>query len=81
MLPQVTLRYVRFKNDELDAVPLMVRSDGPTLLPGTSVEVELGGRWTMQDGHRLRLEGQWVTCVVIEDGGRDLCVEVAGGNT
>jgi hypothetical protein len=69
-------RFVRFVNDELDAVPLMVRSGASVLSPGMSVEVEVGGRWTTVNGHRARVDGHWVTCVVLAENARELVVEL-----
>jgi hypothetical protein len=69
-------RFVRFVNEDLDAVPLLIRTDAATLLPGIDIEVEVGGRWTTQGGRRVRVDGHWVHCEVVAETARELLVKL-----
>ena len=71
------VRNVRFTAEEnLDAVPLRVRTDALTLKPGVKIQVEVGGRWAPNKGGRTRVEGHWVDCVVVNVTPRDVLVQL-----
>jgi hypothetical protein len=46
------------------------------MVPGVHLEVELGGRWITENGHRRRVDGHWVQCEVVARRGRDLVVKL-----
>jgi len=71
-------RHVRFENEDVDAVRMMVRShaDPPTFEPGTPVEVEVGARWRTHGGHAERVAGHWLDCVVVAESSRELVVRL-----
>lgn len=74
-------RRVRFENEDVDAVRMLVRTtaDPPVLAPGTPLEVEVGARWTAsKDGQpSARVPGHWVRCVVVRETPRELVVRLA----
>jgi hypothetical protein len=72
-------RLVRFADEDLESVPMMVRAETLTLVPGMVVQVEVGARWTLDHGHAVRVDGQWVACEVVTDGKRDLVVSILPG--
>ena len=75
--PQAVVRRVRFTTEEqLDAVPLPVRSEAAALAPGVKVSVELGARWTTENGKPRRVAGQWVECIVVAETRRELLLAI-----
>ena len=70
-------RPVRFEDQELDAVRMTVRTNTATPQAGDCVEVEVGGRWTIEDGRPTRSGGIWVPCEVLADTDRELVVKIA----
>ena len=69
------LRRVRFDNEELDAVRMMIRTDRDLEL-GAQIEVELGARYHTEGTGGERVRGVWVPCVVISDNNRELVVRL-----
>ena len=75
MPPTEIERRVRFENEDLDPVRMMVRTDG-NIAPGATIEVELGARNHAQSNLNKRVAGVWVRCVVVSDTSRELVVRV-----
>jgi hypothetical protein len=76
MAENMRQRLVRFASEESDAVPLMMRTNAAVLTSGVPVEIELGVRWITQHGHRVRVDGHWVPCVVVAENAREVVVEL-----
>ncbi|HYE87895.1 MAG TPA: hypothetical protein VEA16_16140 [Vicinamibacterales bacterium] len=58
---------------------MMVRTeaDPPVLEAGTAVQIEVGARWTTDQGGTHRVGGHWVECIVVRDTPRELLVRLA----
>ena len=74
MFRHAMVRHVLFENEDLNAVPMYVRSDVVDFVPGTRLEVLLGARKS-RDGGRDR-PGHWILCEVISDAQREVIVRV-----
>jgi hypothetical protein len=63
-------------HEDLDAVPMTIRTEKASLVSGDPIEVELGARWVTNSLRQERTRGIWVQCEVISDHGREILVKL-----
>ena len=68
-----SIRRVRFEGEDVEPLPMMVRSDAVRLIPGTLVEVQVGARI---QGRPTDRPGHWILCEVVTESLREVLVKV-----
>lgn len=77
MAPTAIVRRVRFESEDLDAVPMALRTEAEHISAGLVVEVEIGARCvTNQNGRQERTGGHWVRCEVLSETPKEVVVRL-----
>ena len=71
------IRHVRFESEDLDAVPMALRTEAEQVSAGSLVEVQIGARWvTNENGRQERTGGHWVRCEVLSETTKEVVVRL-----